>query len=122
MNHKERAISFLRLASSGNVREAYERYVHQDFRHHNPYVPGDRASLLAAMEENAATFPQKEFEALRALEDGDLVAVHGRVRLKPSSPWIVLIHIYRFKDNQIIEEWEAGQEVPQDSPNENGVF
>ena len=24
--------------------------------------------------------------------------------------------------NQIIEEWEAGQEVPQDSPNENGVF
>ena len=122
MNHKERAISFLRLASSGNVREAYERYVHQDFRHHNPYVPGDRASLLAAMEENAATFPQKEFEALRALEDGDLVAVHGRVRLTPRSPWIVLIHIYRFKDNQVIEEWEAGQEVPQDSPNEHGVF
>ena len=122
MNHKERAISFLRLASSGNVREAYERYVHQDFRHHNPYVPGDRASLLAGMEENAATFPQKDFEALRALEDGDLVAVHGRVRLKPSSPWIVLIHIYRFQDNQIIEEWEAGQEVPQDSPNQNGAF
>jgi predicted SnoaL-like aldol condensation-catalyzing enzyme len=122
MNNKERAISFLRLASSGNVREAYEKYVHADFRHHNPYVPGDRASLLAGMEENAATFPQKEFEALRALEDGDLVAVHGRVRLTPSSPWIALIHIFRFKDNQMIEEWEAGQEVPQDSPNENGVF
>jgi predicted SnoaL-like aldol condensation-catalyzing enzyme len=122
MNHKEMAISFLRLASSGNVREAYETYVHPDFRHHNPYVPGDRASLLAAMEENAATFPQKEFEVLRALEDGDLVAVHGRVRLTPSRPWIALIHIFRFQDNQIIEEWEAGQEVPQDSPNENGVF
>jgi predicted SnoaL-like aldol condensation-catalyzing enzyme len=122
MNNKEMAISFLRLASSGNVREAYETYVHPDFRHHNPYVPGDRASLLAAMEENAATFPQKEFEVLRALEDGDLVAVHGRVRLTPSRPWIALIHIFRFQDNQIIEEWEAGQEVPQDSPNENGVF
>ena len=106
MNKKEMAISFLRLASSGNVREAYETYVHPQFRHHNPYFPGDRASLLAAMEENAATFPQKEFEAVRALEDGDLVA----------------IHIFRFQDNQIIEEWEAGQEVPQDSPNENGVF
>ena len=122
MNNKERAISFLRLASSGNVREAYQTYVHADFRHHNPYVPGDRASLFAAMEENAATFPQKEFEALRALEDGDLVAIHGRVRLTPSRPWIALIHIFRFQDNQIIEEWEAGQEVPQDSPNENGVF
>jgi predicted SnoaL-like aldol condensation-catalyzing enzyme len=122
MNNKEMAISFLRLASSGNVREAYETYVHPDFRHHNPYFLGDRAALLAAMEENAATFPQKEFEAVRALEDGDLVAVHGRVRLTPRSPWIALIHIFRFKDNQIIEEWEAGQEVPKESPNENGVF
>jgi predicted SnoaL-like aldol condensation-catalyzing enzyme len=122
MNNKEMAISFLRLASSGNVREAYEQYVHPQFRHHNPYVPGDRASLLAAMEENAATFPQKDFEAVRALEDGDLVAVHGRVRLTSSSPWIALIHIFRFQDNQIIEEWEAGQEVPQDSPNQNGAF
>jgi predicted SnoaL-like aldol condensation-catalyzing enzyme len=122
MNNKERAISFLRLASSGNVREAYDTYIHPQFRHHNPYFPGDRASLLAAMEENAATFPQKEFEAVRALEDGDLVAVHGRVRLTPSRPWIALIHIFRFQDNQIIEEWEAGQEVPKDSPNQNGAF
>ena len=122
MNNKERAIAFLRLASPGKVREAYETYVHPQFRHHNPYFPGDRASLLAAMEENAATFPQKEFEAVRALEDGDLVAVHGRVQLMPGGPSIALIHIFRFQDNQIIEEWEAGQEVPKDSPNENGVF
>ena len=96
MNKKEMAISFLRLASSGNVREAYETYVHPDFRHHNPYFPGDRASLLAGMEESAVKFPKKEFEAVRALEEGDLVAVHGRVRLTPSSPWIALINIFRF--------------------------
>ena len=122
MNKKDIALSFLRLASSGNVREAYNKYIHPQFHHHNPYFPGDRASLLAGMEENAVTFPQKEYEAVRALEDGDLVAVHGRVRLTPSSPWIALIHIFRFQDNQIIEEWEAGQEVPQDSPNQNGAF
>jgi predicted SnoaL-like aldol condensation-catalyzing enzyme len=62
MNNKEMAISFLRLASSGNVREAYETYVHPDFRHHNPYFPGDRASLLAGMEENAATFPRRNLK------------------------------------------------------------
>ncbi len=122
MTKKDLAISFLRLASSGNVRQAYEQYVHPDFRHHHPYFPGDRASLLAGMEENAVKFPHKEFEAVRALEEGDLVAVHGRVRLTPSSPWIALIHLFRFKDNQIIEEWEVGQEVPKESPNTNGVF
>ena len=122
MNNKERAISFLRLASSGNVWEAYETYVHPDFRHHNPYFPGDRAALLAGMEESAVTFPKKEFEAVRALEDGDLVAVHARVRLTPSKPGIGLIYIFRFENDQIIEEWEASQEVPKDSPNQNGVF
>ena len=122
MNKKDMAVSFLRLASSGNVREAYNTYIHPQFRHHNPYFPGDRASLLAGMEENAVNFPHKEYEAVRALEDRDLVAVHGRVRLTPSSPWMALIHIFRFEDNQIIEDWEAGQEVPKDSPNQNGVF
>ncbi len=67
MNKQDSAISFLRLASSGNVREAYNTYIHPQFRHHNPYFPGDRASLLAGMEENAVKFPNKEFEAVRAL-------------------------------------------------------
>src|SRR5437763_13865783 len=102
MNNKERAISFLRLASSGKVREAYETYVHPDFRHHNPYFPGDRASLLNGMEEGAANFPNKEFEALRALEDGDLVAVPGRVRLPPRSRWMALVHIFRFQARRIL--------------------
>jgi len=119
---KEIAVSFLRMASSGQVREAYERYVHPDFVHHNPYFKGDRGSLLAGMEESAAAFPNKAFEAVRVLEDGDFVVVHGRIRLAPDTPEYVLIHIFRFEGDRIIEEWEAGQEIPKESPNKNGVF
>ena len=28
----------------------------------------------------------------------------------------------RIEDGRIIEEWEAAQELPEDSPNENGAF
>ncbi len=122
MTKKEIAVAFLQLASSGNVREAYEKYVHPNFSHHNPYFPGDRQSLLVAMEESAVNFPKKVFEALRTLEDGDLVAVHGRIRLQPDSPVIALMHIFRFDGDRIIEEWEAIQQVPEDCPNENGIF
>ena len=122
MSKKEIAKSFLRLASSGTVREAYEKYVHPDFRHHNPYFRGDRESLLAGMEKNAVQFPHKTFEIVRALEDGDFVAVHGRVRLLPDGPEIALVHIFRFEGDCIIEEWEAAQETPQESPNDNGLF
>ncbi len=118
---KSIAESFLILASSGKVREAYDKYVHPDFRHHNAYFRGDRDSLLEAMEENVKQFPNKSYEALRVLEDGDLVAIHGKVVLSPDSQWSV-IHMFRFQDDLIIEEWEASQEALRDSPNANGVF
>lgn len=119
---KEIAVSFLQLASSDKVREAYEKHIHPDFRHHNPYFKGDRESLLRGMEESADHFPHKRFEAIRALEDGDLVAVHGKIQLNPDMPWIALIHIFRFDVDLIIEEWEGAQEAPKESPNENGFF
>jgi predicted SnoaL-like aldol condensation-catalyzing enzyme len=121
-NKKEIALAFLQLATSGRVREAYSQYVHPSFRHHNPYFKGDRESLMAGMEISAAQFPDKTFEPVHLLEDGDYVAVHGKVRLQPGSPEIALIHIFRFEDGLIIEEWESGQAVPEVSPNENGVF
>jgi predicted SnoaL-like aldol condensation-catalyzing enzyme len=119
---REIAVSFLNLASSGNVRQAYEKYIHPDFRHHNPYFKGDRESLMKGMEESAAQFPHKRFEAIRTLVDGNLVAVQGRVQLNPDMPWIALIHIFRFEGDLIIEEWEAAQEVPEESPNDDGFF
>jgi predicted SnoaL-like aldol condensation-catalyzing enzyme len=121
MSKKDIAESFLRLASSGQVREAYEMYVHPDFRHHNAYFKGDRESLLRGMEENAKEFPNKTYEGLRVLEDGLLVAIHGKVKLSPDFEWSV-IHIFRFEGGKIIELWEASQEAVKDSPNENGVF
>ncbi len=121
MRKKDIVESFLKLASSGEVREAYEKYVHPDFRHHNAYFKGDRESLLRGMEENAQRFPNKTYETMCILEDGNLVAIHGKVTLSPDSQWSV-IHIFRFEDDLIIEEWEASQEVLKDSPNENGVF
>jgi predicted SnoaL-like aldol condensation-catalyzing enzyme len=121
MNKKEIAISFLHLASSGEVRKACEQFIHPQFRHHNAYFKGDRESFMKAMEENAQQFPDKTYETLRVLEDGHLVAVHGKVVLSPDSQWSV-IHIFRFENNKIIESWEASQQVLKDSPNENGLF
>ena len=121
MTKKDIATSFLKMVSSGKVREAYEKYVHSDFIHHNAYYKGDRETLLVGMEENAKQFPNKKYETLRVLEDNNLVAVHGKVTLAADKIFSV-IHIFRFQDAKIIEEWEASQEVLKNSPNENGIF
>ncbi len=119
---KEAAMEFLRLVASGKVREAYRKHLGPNFRHHNPYFHGDAESLMAAMEENAAKNSDKVLEIQRVLQDGDLVAIHSRVRKKPDDPGIAVIHILRFQGNLIVELWDIGQAVPENSPNEYGMF
>ena len=121
MTKKDIAITFLKMVSAGNIDEAYEKYVHMDFIHHNAYYKGDSESLKQAMKEKATEFPNKKYEALRALEDGDLVAVHAKLTGVSETDWAV-IHIFRFADDKIIEEWDATQDIPKDSPNKNGIF
>lgn len=120
MNKKEIATSFLKDASTGKTREAFDKYVHPDFRHHLIFFKGDRESFREAMEENYRQFPNKTYETMHSLEDGDLVAIHGKVKLEPKVYGI--IHIFRFKGDKIIESWEASQEELKDTPNENGLF
>ncbi len=122
MNKKEIATSFLNLVVSGKIREAYNRYISSGFRHHNPYFRGDRESLLTGMEEAEERFPNKVFEIRRALEDGDLVAVHSMLRLKQDMPEMATVHIFRFEGSRIVEMWDIGQEAPKESPNKNGMF
>jgi predicted SnoaL-like aldol condensation-catalyzing enzyme len=115
------ATSFLALGSSGKARQAFAEFVHPEFIHHNAYIAGNRDSFLKAMEDNAREYPDKTYETLRALEDGDLVAIHGKVTFTADQQWSV-IHIFRFEDDRIIESWEASQQWLNDSPNEHGIF
>jgi predicted SnoaL-like aldol condensation-catalyzing enzyme len=121
-SHRVAAIEFLTLVASGKVDEAYRRHVAPEFRHHNPYFHGDAASLKAAMEENAAKSPDKILEVRRALEDGDHVAIHSRIRQRPGDLGVAVVHLFRFDGDRIVELWEVGQAVSETSVNENGMF
>lgn len=119
---KEIALAFQKLVVAGRIREAYEKYIHSEFFHHNPYFKGDRQSLLEAMEENYERFPSKAFEPQTIIEEGDKVMIHSKIILSPDMPPIAAIHIFRFQDGLIIEEWDLGLPVSPDSQNENGMF
>lgn len=122
MNTKESASTFLRLTSSGKVEEAFHTYVSKEFLHHNAYFPGDSHSLKNAMMENHHKFPDKVFEIKRVIGEGDLVAVHSRVKISPGAPDVSVVHIFRFHENLIAELWDIGQTAPESSPNKHGMF
>ena len=120
--NKDKAVEFLKLVTSGKIQEAYDKYVDMTGKHHNPHFPGDFASLKLGMEQNEQQFPNKKYEIKETLEDGDLVAVHGKVQLNRELS-IAVVHILKFKNGKIVEMWDIGQEVPQKpTRNQNGMF
>lgn len=121
-SHKEVAIDFLNLITSGRVREAFRKYATHDFRHHNPFCRGDADSLMAAMEENASKTPNQTLEVQRAVQEENLVTIFSRIMRGTDDPGLAAVHIFRFQGNIITELWDIVQPVPADSPNENGMF
>ena len=121
-SHADIATSFLRMCARGEVRDAYDRYVSQDFVHHNAWFAGDRESLLRAMEESAAKEPNKSFEVRQVIDGGDKVAVLSHLKRAEANLEYAVVHIARIVDGKIVELWDLGQEIPKDSPNELGMF
>lgn len=120
--NKDAAVTFLQMASRGDVREAYSKFVGTNFKHHNPYYEGSAETLMTAMEENARENPSKTLDVKLAIEEGDFVAVHSHVRLSPDQPGGAVVHIFRFEEGRIVELWDVGQGVPEQSPNQYGMF
>lgn len=119
---KNAATSFLRTAGAGRAREAFAKHAAPGFRHHNVFFPADADALAAGMEKNAAENPEKSLEVRHVIADGDFVAVHSRARMKPGDPGYALVHIFRFEGDKVAELWDIAQQLPADSPNENGAF
>lgn len=114
------AISFLKAVGMGNVREGFRNYISDDFIHHNQYFNGSRQALLTAMEGAHQSSPNKAVEVKHCYEDKDTVITHSLVSKEDMD--IAVVHIFRFKNEKIVELWDLGQPISKDSPNENGLF
>ena len=51
-----------------------------------------------------------------------MVVTHSYIKHKPDVQGYAAVHIFRFQNSQIAEMWGIAQEIPQESPNELGMF
>lgn len=121
MTRKEIAISFLQLAGSGQVEEAFREYTSPDFLHHNQYFEGTKDALKKGMIEAHETVPNKSIEVKYCYEaEEHTVITHSHVLKEHLG--IAVVHIFRFKSDKIVEMWDLGQVIENESPNKNGLF
>ena len=64
----------------------------------------------------------RSLEVKQTIEEGDRVMVYSHIKQNPEDVGAAVVHIFRFQEGKIVEMWDVGQPVPEDSPNENGMF
>lgn len=119
---KQAAVQFLQLVVEGRIDEAYQMHIDMNGKHHIPFFPAGFPALKMGMIENQFQLPTKQLTVKNVLGDGDLVAVHSHIVLRPGESGIAAVHLFRFQGDRIVEMWDCGQPVPADSPNEDGMF
>ncbi len=122
LDNKRKALDFLKLVEARQIDEAYRLYTIPDGKHHNPYYQAGFTALRQGMKEAAVRSPNMQLNVKHVIADGDLVAVHSQVVLSPGEKGIAVVHLFRFQDGKIVEFWDIGQPVPDDSPNHDGMF
>jgi len=120
--NKQNAIAFYRTAYLGDPAKAVEMYVGAEYIQHNPLVADGKQPFIAYFTEMAAQYPGKEIEFVRAVAEGDLVALHTH-QTWPGNEEYVTMDFFRFDANgKIIEHWDAIQKVPNETMNGNLMY
>ena len=128
--NKQTAIAYYEMAfNDGEPELAVELYVGVDengqkvYTQHNPFAEDGPEAFILFVEFFKGMNPDMHINIVRAIAECDLVMTHGHLTLRPGDLGSAAMDIFRFDNTgRIVEHWDAVQEVPETSMNDNGMF
>jgi len=61
-------------------------------------------------------------EIKRVFADGDYVILHVHSIREPGTRGRAIFDLFKLENGKIVEHWDAVQDIPEKSANENGMF
>lgn len=125
--NKQNAINFYRTAYMGDPKTAVEQYVGDEYIQHNPLVGNGKQSFIDYFEKMANEYPNKDITFVRAVAEGELVALHTHQVWPGDDEHVtdeyVTMDFFRFDDaGKIVEHWDAIQDIPAETENGNTMY
>ena len=117
----------LNLFGSSKFKEVLPFFA-SDCKTHNPYISGGMDSLTDAMivaSKDMMGDSEAEFSVKHVMFDGDFIAAYTQLlnnKSKPEDGGLRQVHIFRFREDKIVEYWDVTQELRSDMPNASGAF
>lgn len=120
--NKKNAIAFYKMAYEGNPEEAVGKYVGNEYIQHNPLVANGTQPFIDYFKRMAKEYPEKSINFVRAVAEGNLVALHTH-QVWPDEDEYITMDFFRFDNNgKIVEHWDAIQQIPKESANGNTMY
>ncbi|MRI01598.1 hypothetical protein GH721_13725 [Kriegella sp. EG-1] len=120
--NKKNAIAFYKMAYEGNPTKAVELYVGDEYIQHNPLVADGPQAFIDYFTRMQKEFPEKSITFVRAIAEGDLVALHTH-QVWPDNDEYITMDFFRFTENgKIVEHWDSIQQIPKTALNTNTMY
>lgn len=120
--NKKNAIEFYKMSYEGEPQKAVELYVGNEYIQHNPLVGDGPEPFIDYFNKMATEYSNKSIEFVRAIAEGDLVALHTH-QVWPGDEQYVTMDFFRFDENgKIVEHWDSMQQIPESSANGNTMY
>ncbi len=120
--NKKNAIAFYKMAYEGNPSNAIQEFVGDQYIQHNPDVKDGKEGFIAYFEKMQQEYPNKSIEFVRSISEGNLVALHTH-QTWPGNDQYITMDFFRFDEKgKIVEHWDAIQQIPEGSANDNTMY
>ncbi|MBR8640444.1 nuclear transport factor 2 family protein [Streptomyces tuirus] len=106
----------------GKDLSALDRYWGPEYHQHNPTMADGVEGVKAGLGAYFERFPQLSVTPKRVIAEGDLVAVHSHYVSAPGERGTAVVDLFRVRNGRIVEHWDALQDVPETSANDNTMF
>jgi len=128
INQKNIVSEYFKLIMDGKFKEGL-RFFSPDCTTHNPFVAGNMENIINAMiaanKDYGPKYPEAQFALKQVLADSDFVAAYTQLMAAPTKPaegGLRQMHLFRFKDDKIVEYWDITQQIMPNTPNPAGSF
>lgn len=93
-----------------------------EYIQHNPLVGDGVQAFIDYFDRIQAEFPVKSIDFVRAIAEGNLVALHTH-QIWPENDEYVTMDFFRFNnDGKIVEHWDSLQQIPKTALHNNSMY
>lgn len=120
--NKQNVVAFYNAALNDKNFAAASNYVGSRYTQHNPTAADGIEGLKQFIQFLRTNYPDAHSEIKRVFADGDYVILHVHSIRIPGTRGRAIFDLFKLVNGKIVEHWDAVQDIPEKSANENGMF